>query len=88
VSHGLGVPEIVDGNDLEVRTTFKVRPKEVPTNPPEAVYPYACFRHGLSLNNRATADAGSAGVGWKPFASRSEIAGSRHGARSAPDFRR
>jgi hypothetical protein len=63
VGHGVGVPEIVDGNDLEVRATFKVRPKEVSSDAPEPVDPHASLSHELSLNNRATADAGSAGVG-------------------------
>jgi hypothetical protein len=73
VGHGLGVPEIVDGNDLEVRTTLEMSAKEVPPDASESVDPYASRRHATSLINASAADAGSAGVGWNPLASRSEI---------------
>ena len=33
------------------------------------------------------ADAGSAGVGWRPLAFSGEVVGNHHGARSVPDFR-
>jgi hypothetical protein len=63
VPHRLGVAEIVDSHDLEIATALELSPEEVPSNPSESVDPHPSLRHGLSLNKRAAADAGSAGVG-------------------------
>ena len=45
VGHSLGVPEIVDRNELEVPAPLQMRAKEVPPDPPKPVDPNACLRH-------------------------------------------
>src|SRR5437588_4014237 len=73
--HGLGVPEIVDRDDLEPRLPLEMSPKEVPPDPPESVDPNPGFRHGASLWGPFAAASGSA----RCRSERRGSAGSRHG---------
>ncbi len=50
VPHRLGIPEIVDGHNLEVPTPLELCAKEVPADPPESVDPHPSRSHALSLN--------------------------------------
>ncbi len=55
VAHRLGVPEIVDRNDVEVPTALEVSAEKVPPNPPKAVDPNACLGHERECNREPPA---------------------------------